>query len=114
MKFYIDQFGSPKIDVSPKDEALAGFLESDVQASLTSCHEILSVIKEIQLGIINSCERTGNSYTADIKHDVVSIVNNFSDSIPVCNITIEEFKSAVQDWLNIIESLLQFQQLSNL
>lgn len=109
MKFYFDQVGSPHAEGSEKHEALIGFLESDVQVSPASCREILSIVEEIQSGLRSSWEETGNSHTIDIENGIVSIVNDFSDSIPVCKITVEEFKNVVQEWLDVIESLPEFQ-----
>lgn len=102
--FHHDSHGYPRAKFNPPYEALGSYLEEDVQSSALTCDHILGVCKDIALGRAGTWKGTGNAHTVIMNSDRVHIENEFSDEDVPCDISLDEFRSAVMSWKELVSS----------
>jgi hypothetical protein len=90
-------------DYQPPHEALGLFLENDVQGSTTTCDLLLGVCKEIADGSRHDFAGTGNAHTVLISGNRVSIENVWTDEVPRCEMSIDDFTAALVGWRELIQ-----------
>jgi len=82
---------------------LADFIESDVQAIEETAHLLLGWLNAVQSGEIESEDGTGNAFTVTIGRDDIFIENAVSDVFPSYHYTHEEFRTALEQVLALLD-----------
>lgn len=104
-KLYLDSHGYPRAEYQAPNEVLGWYLEQDVQSSPATCDELLHVCEEIVEGRRRDWQGSGNAHTVTIADSHVTIENEFSDSTELCEVSIEDFKTAVLAWKELLRSI---------
>jgi uncharacterized protein YacL (UPF0231 family) len=106
MRFHRDPSGDPRARGEKGREQLAGFLESDVQGSVSQGRKILAAIDKIAGGHLDDWERTGNAYTLTLSPDGADIEpemdDDDADAGPL-HLTLDELREAVARWVDFVE-----------
>ena len=106
-KFYFDSHGFPRAEYSSPFQPLGWYLEQDVQGSTATCDEVLAICNDVINGEKNDWEGGGNAHTVSIEGNRVTIENEFAETDQVLVISIEDFKSAVRSWKQLLQSVSQ-------
>jgi hypothetical protein len=93
-----------RVEYQSANEVLGWKLEQDVQVSATTCDELLRICDEIENGNRNDWEGSGNGRTVSIAGDGVTIENEFSDTAQACAVSIDEFRTAVMSWKELLRT----------
>lgn len=103
MKFIIDNEGYPKvIEYKEQEQIIVDFLEGDIQRSLRSVNEYLTIAKNILHNKMKHWEGTSNAHTVIFNNNEIEIINEFTDeSIILKNIS--KFIEILEGWKNILE-----------
>jgi len=104
-KVYFDSHGYPRAEYQPPHEVLGWYLEQDVQNSPATCEELLRLSDEVINGNRPDWQGVGNAHTLSIKGNCVCIENEFSDSGTLCELSIEDFKTALLSWKELVGSV---------
>ena len=104
-KYYIDSDGYPWADFSPPYETLGVFLVSDVQSCAETCDIVLSECDAILSGKEQRISGTGNAHTVTMTREGVLIENEYTDELPPCRLSIEEFRQVIESWKKLITGL---------
>ncbi|WP_047686074.1 MULTISPECIES: YacL family protein [Xenorhabdus] len=103
MKFLIAEDGYPTVEIDYERHVLADFLIGDVQADVSYTDELISLCDSVSNGESSLWEGTGNAHTVTIKPDSVEIFNEYTEeSLEIA--TIEEFKSYLEKWKELLLS----------
>ncbi|MCZ6677555.1 MAG: YacL family protein [Candidatus Poribacteria bacterium] len=109
IKYYIDENGFRRAEVSPPYELLGWYLEGDVQGSIYTCKLLLSEIEKAKAGVEEEYSGTGNAHTITIKRDKVVIENELLNETKdcemsqICEIPLPEFEKALTQWFEFIK-----------
>lgn len=105
LEFYRDETGDPRARAIADRgrEALAHFLESDVQGSAAFGLEILAAIEAISEGGLREWTRTGNSHTLSLSAEGASIEPDFDDEIDSGEISLSDLREAVTSWIEFLD-----------
>ena|SRR5262245_1677795 len=103
LKLYYDAHDFPRAEVDTPHEVLGWFLEQDVQSSLPWGRELVETIENIQADRTSHWEGTGNAHTLVMTGKGVRIDNEYVDPPQSCELSLHEFKRAVQSWLTFIQ-----------
>lgn len=105
LEFYRDETGDPRARaIADRDrEALAHFLESDVQGSAAFGLEILAAIEAISEGRLREWTRTGNSHTLTLSSEGAAIEPDFDDEIDSGEISLSDLREAVTGWIEFLD-----------
>jgi uncharacterized protein YacL (UPF0231 family) len=103
IKFYKDRYKNPRVDLPKSLEALAWYLEQDLQKSMSCCDDMIKITESVEQGQLDSWKGTGNAHTVTINPKSVIIFNEFSDEVDSCSMATNEFKNAVLSWRNFIQ-----------
>ncbi len=106
-KFYFDSHGFPRAEYSSPLLPLGWYLEQDIQGSTATCDEVLAICDDVIYGVKNYWEGGGNAQTVSIDGNSVRIENEFAEPDQVLEISIEDFKSAVKSWKQLLQSVPQ-------
>jgi hypothetical protein len=105
LEFYRDETGDPRARaLAGQDrEALAQFLESDVQGSAAFGFEILEAIEEITEGRVEEWTRTGNSHTLTLSPDGAVIEPELDEEIEPGLVPLADLREAVTRWIEFLD-----------
>jgi len=98
---YLDAHGRNRAESPEGLEALAGFLEQDVQSSVTWCDELLSILQDIDHRVVPTWEGTGNTFTLTLDSRVASLQCEYDDGTCCC-LAVSDFRAALQSWRSFI------------
>lgn len=101
-KFYLDSRGYPRADYQSPEEVLGWYLEQDIQGSAKACDELLRVCDELVEGKRSDWEGVGNAHTVSITDGIVTIENEFSDTAQSCTVSVEDFRTAIKSWKDLL------------
>ena len=104
MRLYRDSSGDPRARGETDRHLLAGFLESDVQGSVSLGRKILAAIDKIAGGHLDEWERTGNAYTLTLSPAGGDLETNVGDDTETLHVSLAELRAAVADWVAFIGS----------
>jgi uncharacterized protein YacL (UPF0231 family) len=99
LQFFWDLEGDPRALCAPPCEAVAGFLESDIQGSTALGREILRAIERVRSGRLDAWETTGNAYTLSLTADGATIQSELDDEAEPCDLPLSQIRDAVADWI---------------
>jgi uncharacterized protein YacL (UPF0231 family) len=97
-----DASGYPRVTVDPSLEALASFLEQDVQSSVNSSNELLSLIGRAERDG-TTWQGTGNAFTLTIRADGALLQCEFDEELSCC-LPLADLHSALLAWRSFIQS----------
>ena len=103
LEFYRDEAGDPRARAGRDREALAHFLESDVQGSATFGLEILAAIEAVTNGRIREWTRTGNSCTVVLSLDGAAIEPDFDTESEPGLVPLSDLREAVTRWIEFLD-----------
>ena len=103
LELYRDEAGDPRARAGRGREALAEFLESDIQGSTASGREILEAIDAVAEGRLPEWTRTGNAYTLVLAPEGAAIESDFEDEGEVDFVPLAELREAVTRWIEFLE-----------
>lgn len=101
LELYRDEAGDPRARAGRDREALAQFLESDVQGSTASGREILEAIDAVAEGRLPEWTRTGNAYTLVLSAEGAAIEADFKDEAAL--VPLADLREAVTRWIELLE-----------
>jgi len=104
MRLYRDSSGDPRARCEQGRHLLAGFLESDVQGSVSLGCKILAAIDKVAGGHLDEWERTGNAYTLTLSPDGADLETDVDDDTETLHVSLEELREAVADWVELLGS----------
>jgi hypothetical protein len=84
-------------------EALAQFLESDVQGSATSGIEILEAIEEVAGGRRYQWTRPGNSHTLVLTPEGATIEPELDEEAESGLVSLDDLREAVTRWIEFLD-----------
>ncbi len=93
---YTDPNGAKRVETYGSLDALASFLEQDVQSSTRFADEILSIVEELRRGDRSTWEATGNAHTVSLTRSTATIENEFTGES--CELDLATFAQAVSRW----------------
>jgi len=100
---YWDEADNPRAHCAPPYEPLAGFLESDLQGSISLCRETLKAIDRVSRGEDAIWQETGNAYTLMLSAEEARIEAEFDAQAEPCRLSLAELREAVTQWLAFLE-----------
>ena len=103
LEFYRDEAGDPRARASRDREALARFLESDVQGSAASGLEILAAIEAVAEGRLREWTRTGNAYTLVLSPEGAAIEPDFDEESEAAIVALADLREAVARWVEFLD-----------
>ena len=105
LEFYRDETGDPRARaVADRNrEALARFLESDVQGSASSALEVLAAIEAVAEGRLREWTRTGNAHTLILSPEGAAIEPDFSEESDAAVVSLSDLREAVTDWIEFLD-----------
>lgn len=105
IKCYRDASGYCRVDAADMHPLIGSYLEQDVQNSRATCDELKTILNEVSTGTRDEWEGTGNAHTLTIHRDGVTIDNIWDDSLGTANMSIELFRSCVEEWSRCIATI---------
>lgn len=103
LEFYRDESGDPRARAGRDREALAHFLESDVQGSAAFGLEILAAIEAVSEGGLGEWTRTGNSYTLVLSPEGAAIEPDFDEESEAGLVSLDDLREAVTRWIEFLD-----------
>ncbi|HYU35083.1 MAG TPA: YacL family protein [Thermoanaerobaculia bacterium] len=105
LEFYRDEAGDPRARAVPAggSEALARFLESDLQGSAASGLEILAAIESVAEGRLPEWTRTGNAHTLILSPEGAAIEADFADDGDAGLVSLADLREAVTRWIEFLD-----------
>lgn len=103
LQFYRDAAGDPRARCEGPGEMVAGFLESDLQGSITSAHEVLRALDGVESGEIPDWERTGNAYTLTLSPAGATLWNEMDEEAEPYALSLAEARQVVADWVSFLD-----------
>lgn len=103
LEFYRDEAGDPRARAGRDREALAHFLESDVQGSAAFGLEVLAAIEAVAEGRLDEWTRTGNSYTLVLSPEGAAIEPDFDEESEGGLVSLGDLREAVTRWIEFLD-----------
>lgn len=103
LEFYRDEAGDPRARAGRDREALARFLESDVQGSATLGLEILAAIEAVAEGRLPEWTRTGNAHTLVLSHEGAAIEPDFDEESETGLVPLDDLREALTRWIEFLD-----------
>ncbi len=103
LEFYRDEAGDPRARAGRDREALARFLESDVQGSVASGLEILGAIEAVAEGRLSDWSRTGNAHTLILSPEGAAIEPDFAEQCDAGFVPLSDLREAVTRWIEFLD-----------
>jgi uncharacterized protein YacL (UPF0231 family) len=107
LEFYRDETGDPRARAGRNREALAHFLEGDVQGSAAFGLEILAAVEAIEEGRIREWTRTGNAHTLTLSPEGATIEPDFDEEIETGIVSLFDLRDAVTSWIEFLDGGLR-------
>lgn len=105
MKFIIDNNGYPKvIEYQEQEQIIVDFLEGDIQRSLRSVNEYITLARDFLNNKIDYWEGTSNAHTVILNNNEIEIINEFTEDTIVLK-DIDNFIKVLEQWKQILERL---------
>ena len=103
VQLFRDEYGYPRAEAAAPYQILGWFLEQDIQADSEWARELIKIIEEIQSGTESRWEGTGNVHTLILTPEKAYIESEFAEPQATCEISLDDLKQAVADWLAFLE-----------
>lgn len=103
LEFYRDESGDPRARAGRDREALARFLESDIQGSVTFGLEILAAIEKVLEGRLREWTRTGNAHTLVLSPEGAAIEPDYSEEGEQDLVPLADLREAVTRWIEFLD-----------
>lgn len=103
LQFYRDAAGDPRARCEGLGETVAGFLESDLQGSVESAHEVLRALDAVESGEIPDWDRTGNAYTLTLTPEGATFWNEMDEDAKPYALSLAETRRVMGDWVAFLE-----------
>lgn len=103
LQFYWDAAGDPRATCEGPGEVVAGFLESDLQGSIASAHEVLRALDSVESGDIPEWERTGNAYTLELNPEGATFWNEMNEDAEPYTLSLAQTRQVVADWVSFLD-----------
>lgn len=103
LEFYRDEAGDPRARAGRDREALAQFLESDVQGSSAFGLEILAAIEAVTEGKLREWTRTGNAHTLILSSEGAAIETDFDEEGDSGLLPLDDLREAVTRWIEFLD-----------
>jgi uncharacterized protein YacL (UPF0231 family) len=103
LELYRDEAGDPRARADRDREALAQFLESDVQGSTATGREILEAIDAVAEGRLREWTRTGNACTLVLTAEGAAIEPDFDEESEADLVPLTELREAVARWIEFLD-----------
>ena len=94
----------PRLRVQPGYEALAGFLESDLQGGLSGIARLLAELDRVERGELEGLERTGNAYRLTLRNGEARLHPLEGPELSGCRIDALLFRRCVEAWQTALRS----------
>jgi uncharacterized protein YacL (UPF0231 family) len=104
LEFYWDAAGDARARCKGPGQAVAGFLESDLQDSTSAAHEILRALDEVESGRAPSWERTGNAHTLTLSPKGASVQDENDDNAKPYHLSLPALREILADWVSFLDS----------
>jgi uncharacterized protein YacL (UPF0231 family) len=104
LEFYWDAAGGARARCKGPGQAVAGFLESDLQDSTSAAHEILRALDEVESGRAPSWERTGNAHTLTLSPKGASVQDENGDNAKPYHLSLPALREILADWVSFLDS----------
>jgi len=104
LEFYWDAAGDARARCKGPGQAVAGFLESDLQDSTAAAHEILRAVDDVESGRVPSWERTGNAHTLTLSPRGASIRDENDEDARPYHLSLPALREVVADWVSFLDS----------
>ncbi len=104
LEFYWDAAGDARARCKGPGQAVAGFLESDLQDSTSAAHEILRALDEVESGRAPSWERTGNAHTLTLSPKGASVQDENSETPRPYHLSLPALREILADWVSFLDS----------
>jgi uncharacterized protein YacL (UPF0231 family) len=101
--FHWDDDGSPRARAKGRGQALAGFLESDLQDSPAAAREVLHALDRVESGHAPSWERTGNAYTLTLSPQGATIQDEQAEDAEPQTLPLADLREALSGWASFLE-----------
>ena len=88
----------PRLRVQPGYEALAGFLESDLQGGLSGIARLLADLGRVERGELEGLERTSNAYRLTLRNGEARLHPLEGPELSGCRIDAQLFRRCVEAW----------------
>ncbi len=100
---YLDELGIYRHGSVDGQELLGSFLEEDIQSSIDSCDIVLQLLLDVEQGVREPFELTGNAHAVLMQPGKVSIEHLWLyPPVPPLELTAEQFRQALLEWRNFI------------
>ena len=103
LEFYRDEIGDPRARAGRDREALAHFLESDVQRSTTFCLEILAAIEAVGEGRLRDWTRTASTHTLTLSLEGAQIEPDFDEASEPGHVSLSDLSETVTRWIVFLD-----------
>lgn len=103
LEFYWDAAGDPRALCKGPGEMVAGFLESDLQGSIASAHEVLRALDGVESGEVPEWERTGNAYTLALSPIGATLWNEMDEDAEPYALALTDLRQVVADWVSFLD-----------
>ena len=98
MRFFRDDYGIARCEGPAATEVAGQFFESDIQSFEQWADEVISQIDAIKSGRQKNWSRTGNAYNLELTGDSATIECLWDESVPICRLTLGEFRDMAVGW----------------
>lgn len=101
IRYYFDQYGSPRVSTTKELTLLSSYLEQDIQSNQSAIETLLDecLKKENDASIT---EWTGNAHTINISPYEISIHNEYDDSYGELKIDRKLFIQSLINWRALV------------
>ena len=104
LQFYRDAAGDPRAQCDPPGHTLADFLESDVQGSTATAHEILRALDRVEAGDVGFWEATGNVHTLTLSPERASLRNEHDEEAEPYETSLSQLRQVLADWVSFLDA----------
>lgn len=98
LDLYRDADGSPRA----RGGLFAGFLESDLQGSVTSTVRLLDLLDRLEAGEIEHWEETGNAHTLTLAPEGATIAAEWDDEAQPELVPLSDLRHGLTRWLEML------------
>jgi uncharacterized protein YacL (UPF0231 family) len=102
VKFHRDADGDPRAEAEDGRDHLAGWLESDVQGSVSLGRKILAAVDKVAVGDLDEWERTGNVYTVTLSPEGAEIRFELDDEAEPLHVHLAELRDTLERWIDFV------------